>query len=361
MLRAANFIVIFGHSLAINGCGVPQNQLDQQRPILGVAILESALRDLGYEPLPWLTAAGIAPSLLHEPLATVTAQQEFAFVQAALDAGVREDIGLVTGRRYHFGVFGIMGLAMITAPTAAESFSTAVQFTDLNPSYAEMTLRLNKNTAVITLVHDYSPGALQRFMLERDFVSILVVAGEAVGRHISLANIQFAFPKPSYADAYTQLFEIEPVFDAPTTAVTVDRSILEQTLPNANAFTYATCLRQCEVLQEQLQIDTGFLGKVRQYLVSHIHASPSIVEAADHFAVSERTLRRRLADEGTSFRKLLLEVRLTMAEDLLGSSSLTVEAIAERLGYSDAANFSHAFSAAKGRSPGQYRRTMQSC
>ncbi|MGB5621878.1 MAG: helix-turn-helix transcriptional regulator, partial [Gammaproteobacteria bacterium] len=78
-------------------------------------------------------------------------------------------------------------------------------------------------------------------------------------------------------------------------------------------------------------------------------------EVADRLHLSERSLRRRLAAESTSYRKLLNQVRETLARAYLLDTGLRVEEIAERLGYSDAANFSHAFRRWTGTSPGRFR------
>lgn len=72
--------------------------------------------------------------------------------------------------------------------------------------------------------------------------------------------------------------------------------------------------------------------------------------------MTSRTLRRRLDAEGTSFRQLQDEVLGTLAEELLRSTALRLEEIAERLGYGEVSNFIHAFKRWKGVSPGQFRR-----
>lgn len=67
------------------------------------------------------------------------------------------------------------------------------------------------------------------------------------------------------------------------------------------------------------------------------------------------TLRRRLDDEGSSYRLLLDEVRQALAEELLATGAIRLEEIAERLGYGEVSNFIHAFRRWKGMTPRQYR------
>jgi AraC-like DNA-binding protein len=59
--------------------------------------------------------------------------------------------------------------------------------------------------------------------------------------------------------------------------------------------------------------------------------------------MSERTLRRKLQDEHTSFQKLLGELRMHVAIKYLRDTDLTPDEIADALGFSDAANFRRAF------------------
>jgi AraC-like DNA-binding protein len=95
---------------------------------------------------------------------------------------------------------------------------------------------------------------------------------------------------------------------------------------------------------------------VRQLLVASPGHLPGIEETAERLHVSSRTLRRRLDREGTTFRRLVDEVRRRLAEDLLTAGELSVEQIAHRLGYGATPAFSAAFTRWTGVSPREYRR-----
>ena len=68
-----------------------------------------------------------------------------------------------------------------------------------------------------------------------------------------------------------------------------------------------------------------------------------------------RTLRRQLADEGVSFRTIVLQTNEQLAEELL-KRGLTVEQVADRIGYSEASSFVHAFTRWKGVAPRRWAR-----
>ena len=84
---------------------------------------------------------------------------------------------------------------------------------------------------------------------------------------------------------------------------------------------------------------------------------PEIEEIAETLCTTSRTLRRRLAAEGTSYSDLLANVRKALAIDYLTTTLLATEDIASALGFSDCVAFRHAFKRWTGSTPGEYRRT----
>jgi AraC-like DNA-binding protein len=80
------------------------------------------------------------------------------------------------------------------------------------------------------------------------------------------------------------------------------------------------------------------------------------VSVAAELKLSERSLRRRLTEEGTSFREVLQEARQERAKTMLSKSGMSLAVAAEQLGYSDTAAFSRAFKEWTGLSPGRFLR-----
>ncbi|MEC7258808.1 MAG: helix-turn-helix transcriptional regulator, partial [Pseudomonadota bacterium] len=78
--------------------------------------------------------------------------------------------------------------------------------------------------------------------------------------------------------------------------------------------------------------------------------------AADELGVSERSLHRKLAETGTSYRQILDNVRLRRARELLDNSDLPMSEISERLGFSEMASFSRFFRRVAGLPPSNYRK-----
>ena len=74
---------------------------------------------------------------------------------------------------------------------------------------------------------------------------------------------------------------------------------------------------------------------------------------AKELNMSSRNLRRKLKEEGSSYKDILDEFRFALSQKYLRNTRMTLEEIADRLGYSDAANFSHAYKRWSGEAPRQ--------
>jgi AraC-like DNA-binding protein len=94
---------------------------------------------------------------------------------------------------------------------------------------------------------------------------------------------------------------------------------------------------------------------VRMLVLARPGFFPDIDYVAERMNMSTRTLRRRLKDEGSSYRELLDEIRFGLAKEYLGKTNLSMEEICRLLGYSESGNFSHAFRRWSGQSPRQWR------
>ena len=115
-------------------------------------------------------------------------------------------------------------------------------------------------------------------------------------------------------------------------------------------------MAQCDVLMQRNERRRGITALVRTKLFRDSGRFPTLPDVAAELDVHPRTLRRRLAEEGTSFRALLNEARSTVAVDLLRNVGLTVEEVSTRLGYTEVSTFSHAFKRWYGVAPSAYSR-----
>jgi len=126
---------------------------------------------------------------------------------------------------------------------------------------------------------------------------------------------------------------------------------LNRELPQQNELALDLCKEQLEQIRPLLVVDDSASFKVQEYLSSTPLYRTDMEKCSQKMNITSRTLRRKLETEGTSYQRILDEFRNTLAVKYLNSTSMTLEEIAERLGFSDAANFSHAFKRWCGHAP----------
>ncbi|MEU4414770.1 AraC family transcriptional regulator [Nocardia salmonicida] len=288
--------------------------------------------------------------------AEVTAGDELAVIDNLLDAlGDPPGLGLVAGVRYHLTAYGIWGFALISSPTPRSAIDVGLRYLDL--TFAFCRIRAREDGTAMRLILD-APGIplpLTRFVVERDAAAI-----QTIVRELSIPSmfdrVEFAFPPPVDGPGrYVDVFAVTPVFDAPETVLTVNSAVVDQPLPQADDYTAALALAQCRDLIARRRARTGLAGEVRDLLLVRPSDPPDADRVAAALHLSGRTMRHRLAVEGTSFRALLDEVRERLAEELLVAGGLPVAEVARRLGYAEVSSFSQAFRRWKGLSPRDFR------
>ena len=135
-----------------------------------------------------------------------------------------------------------------------------------------------------------------------------------------------------------------------------DLKWLDVPCPNANPITADMCKSFCERMLGAAELEESELVKtIRLILLDGTGLFPSAQEMAERLHISKRTLHRRLAGFGLTYQELLDETRRRLADEYLRETTLTIDEIAERIGFSDTSNFRKAYRHWTGISPNEYR------
>jgi AraC-like DNA-binding protein len=299
----------------------------------------------------------ITPNDLDDENAEAEAVQELT-VARNLHAhlGDRPGIGVEIGLRVNIANLGILGFALLSSPTLRDAYSVCVRYIALSPTFLRISLHEDSSYARLEFDDDEIPADIRGFLLERDLAAIATVVPMFLG-HIPDASLQLSMDAVHGRPLADLLPTMSIQFRRPRTVLVFPREFLDERLPQADEHTARMCENQCRQLLEQRCARTGFAERVRSRLLRDPGDLPSMQALAEEFCIDTRTLHRRLARENTSFRALQDEVRETLAVELLTNVGLTVAEVAQRLGYAETANFTHAFKRWRGVPPSSYRRT----
>ncbi|HEX4918564.1 MAG TPA: AraC family transcriptional regulator [Limnobacter sp.] len=333
-----------------------------RRSIASVKILCELGLELGSGLGSLLIGSNILPAQLEDPHLEISADQELQVIHNLVRLhGKVPGLGLTAGTRYHLNTYGIWGYALITSPTFAQAVELGLRYLDLTFAFAKVTLSRQSPAVSIELSVDHLPPAVRCFVVERDASAIQVLQQALFGKTLPLLSMEFSGPANAPLAHYTRVFGCEPRFGQACNRASFSEAWLDLRLPAANPVSAKSCEAQLEALLSRRMQRGGVSAWLRNKLIADIAASPNLEDIASANFMTERTLRRRLTEEGTSYRDLLAEVRQTMAEELLCSTGLSVSEVSARLGYASPSAFIHAFQKWHHCSPRQFldARTQQ--
>jgi AraC-like DNA-binding protein len=148
-------------------------------------------------------------------------------------------------------------------------------------------------------------------------------------------------------------------FGAERNAIALRLDDLDLPLYQADPGLRAILERHAEQLLDRVPRVALFSDRVRGLVAAELKdGAPTARALARKLAMSERTLRRRLEKEGTSFEHLLEGLRRALAERYLAQPTLSISDVAIMLGYSEESPFRRAFRRWHGMSPAEYRRRV---
>lgn len=294
-----------------------------------------------------LGSTGVAPED-----GTVTVGQELQVVRA-LTAGVpgSASLGLAAGLRYHLGSHGVWGWAIATSPTLRRAITFGPQHLGLTFGFCEVSV--DPRRAVLTFDHSHLPEDVREFLLWRDIVATTSFAWELFVSSTPVERVELALDRPPYADHVARVVGAPVMWEQAASRIVYREDQADLPLPQADVPMHAVAVQRCVELSARRRRVPGGSADVRELLMRDPASMPSIDQAATALHTSARSLRRRLATEGCGYRSLVEEVRRSLAEQYL-RVGMTVEATARRLGYSETAAFTHAFTRWTGSSPTQW-------
>jgi AraC-like DNA-binding protein len=174
------------------------------------------------------------------------------------------------------------------------------------------------------------------------------------GQHL-LKRVELITPRPAGFDQVRDEFPFPLEFDCPHNRIYFNRQFLDQPLKQADPQTVRLLTEMSDRQLAEAEAEMTLVGAVKAILIDQIATPPKLDEVAKQLGLSSRSLRRKLAESGTSYKKVLDAIRMKMATKLLKDTDAPVASIAYELGFGNASDFGRAFKRCNGVSPSAVR------
>ncbi len=297
---------------------------------------------------------GLRREDLVDPYLTIPLPTVIALVERARVFTGEPALGMHLGLRMSASAHGYLGFAAMSAATLGEAIALAVQYAPIRTTALDLHLEVTPPTAALVVEERADFGSARDVILLGLLVGLWQIGNTLLEREVKESTIHVQFAEPPY---YARVKGLAPRiwFGQSTHQVVFDASLLDAPLASADPGSLRLARDQCDQLRDSLVSRSRYLDRARHLVLRAGAGARSFDELAAAVQLSPRTLRRRLADEGVTFTWLLDEERRHRAVQLLRSQELSTKDVADRLGYSNVANFMRAFRRWTGQTPAAYR------
>jgi AraC-like DNA-binding protein len=323
---------------------------------LSQAVLETVRMLDGGDTAALLLAAGIDPGQLSRPENRIPFEQQQRLWSLAVERTGGAGFGLQFARCLQPTSFGLLGYMVMNCSRIADSLDAVVKYQFLAGQGGEFSLHQRGSQSALryTPVNPDQPVTWQR-------VVAMLAANVSFGRWLvgeifRPEQVTFCHPSPGETREYEEYFGCPVLFDKSANELLYRQEVTALAIPNASEDLLLLLSERANRLLESLSKRSGISARVASLLATQLNtAVPDKTLVASQLGMSERTLQRRLREEGTSFKEILDNTRHYLARELLRNTQLPLAEVAVQLGFSEPSAFYRAFRKWEGCTPGQYR------
>ncbi len=323
--------------------------------------LVSEIISLMGQPMPQRAKAVMAQICLDEGKeGWVSSRVMDEFYQDLVKQTGRSDVGLHFACSLALMRFGILPLLTMHAPNLAVSMGNIQKYACLYQEASELMLDFSGEQAIIRVLpyHHSETGKICR----TDFVmagimNALRLFGKGKPYQV---RAKFTYPEPVHADQYPTFFDGPVTFNAVHSELVFDRSLLEESMPGTDPMLYSAVLARANMALSEQRGRRGLINEVSQVLSKQLHLRPRMVDIAQGLGFTDRTLRRRLAEIGTDYQGLMLQLQMERACALLAEGKRSIQQVSDEVGFASASTFHRAFLRWTGTTPKAWQKNASS-
>jgi len=301
--------------------------------------------------------AGLDYDRLHQPLARYSYASIQRLWALAVDATGDACFGLRVSSFWHPTTFHALGYSWLASRNLAEGFDRLVRYSSVANTASKGMMRIEQSADAFCFAVDsnsvFPPP--QPAAMDAGMATILRMCRAAYGNKFRPLKVSLCHSDPGCSDQFTELFAAPVLFSQQRYALHIDPAVAHESLSTANP----------ELVRVNDQIVTDYLAnldrddvimRVRSKLIERLpNGRVDEGDIAASINLSQRSLQRKLQQQGVSFTGLLDSSRRELGLQYVRDSQYSLNEVAYLLGFSEPGNFSRAFKRWYGKPPSQYR------
>lgn len=327
----------------------------------GLSLLK-LMQERGHDTAGLLDGSQLSMTQLQDTKGLIDAWQYATLLNKAMgldgDHGLAYELGLRSQVTKH----GFVGFGLISCGTLREAIAFAERYFQARVPVFRSSLSVQGEQVVVTLHETVPLGPRRHFIMDLVAVELCSLFAKVLdvepARQGWLSEIWVPHGEPA---AYAHYRDRIPPFrfgqgqPGDPVQIRFPARMLDEPIATADPVSVQLAIERLEQELARQAQDHSTTTQVLGLMVCRDQCYPEVADMAQALHLSERTLKRRLQAEGTSYQRLLDQVRQRDAMKLLGNPALAIAQVAEAMGYADPANFARAFAKWTGLSPRDWR------
>ena len=305
-----------------------------------------------------LSGTGLDKQWLQEEHAKITPNQYCQVVLNALNESHDSALGLAIGQQLDLSWYGFWGYALMSSATIHDSIKIAIQFWDLTGELEKVTFKVAEETSSLEIIPAFPMVRDQVlvFNTEKWLCSTNASFSFLVGRQAPWEELQLVYDDPGYGFRYQNIFNCPVRFGSQKTQLRFSSGLLKERLKMSNPEVAMQCAQQCEKALRELNESDELIDSIQRLIFNSPGKCPKLDHIAPKLGMSNRTLSRQLNNRNTTYQQILDKTRIGIAKEYLNQTDLSIDQIADLIGFSETTTFRRAFKRWTGISASEFKK-----
>lgn len=253
------------------------------------------------------------------------------------------DLGLIIGKQHHIMSWGLVGLGAMACPTLKEAIAFGLEHQEAAGCLLSLHARQEDRQLSIIASVKFADVSIEHILVDATFAALAQAGRVITGDHFQPRLIELVSRQIANVDRYRDTFQCPVLFGCMENKLVVDLGKRSDKISSANSAVMK--MASAALLRERANSSAAVFSRqfVEPAIRDNLQMPPSPADLAAAMGLNERTLRRKLAQEGTTYYSILDLLRRSRALELLLLGRRSTMEVATALGFSDVRSLGRAF------------------
>lgn len=293
---------------------------------------------------------------IDDPDRRLSAVKQIAFLEAASVALGDESLGCTLGQEFDPRDLGLLYYVMSSSDTLGDALARASRYSRITNEAIELQYH-QASAPRLRLIYSGIPRHADVQQIVFCIVAMIRMFRSLCGRNFNPKRVSMRQVRSEGTAKLSTFLGRGLEFGGDVDEIDFPTGSAKWTLADADPKLNTILLKVCEEHLKSRKRSAGALRTRVENTISPLlpHGQAKLGAVARKLGMSERTLTRRLDEEGTTFNEILQQLKASLAVRYLRDDGMPISRVAWLLGFGEASSFTHACRRWTGKSPSDLR------